>query len=770
MNRSSDATFSRSAGREGKGVPGSGSGAEAGAERPPAQGPEQPPAQGPEASSHADSFGPDSGTSSGPGRGSASPQGSVFHADPALADSTLADDTWVAALPEGFAGRLSFRGAGSLGYDQTVSALQRLGMLVSWAQAQQARVAARLEVLFARDIAEASGREEPALALSLAAAEASAVLNIPHMTAMQLISDSSRLCADAPETLTRLSEGKIALQHARIILEETHNLPTNILEVPEVEAAAGAGPGAGPAAAGAAADAVGPASGPAANDPSAKDRSAEDLGQLNLGLDGPSAPGGEGTCPGPSSTPASGSHGAEGTDGADGEGGAHGSGGEGGAHGSDGEGGAHGADGAQGEGGADGEQGEGGAAATAGSDVPAEVLTVRAAFERDLLAAAEGRTAAGFGRRARRLRESRFPDLIPVRHRQAKDKRRVMFQPLPDGMSSLSAIIAAEKGQAMFAALTSAAKAGKRAGDPRTMDQLRADILTELLLEGEPAAEHAPGVGADTSRDSGAADGTGSDSGSGYEAGSGSGRRTGSGFGSRSGPDSGSGGRPGTGSGSGSGPLKTTDTSAAPRNGTIRKDKRPRRAERHRNQNRSKVRTEVMVLINADTLAGLDENPAELNGYGPISAETARTMILDALHWTPLLQDPTTGEILNVGRTRRIPAGLKRWLQARDGTCRFPGCPVSVTHAEIDHTTPFSHGGPTDHSNLEHLCPKHHRFKTLGHWKARQPQPGTIEWDSPTGRTYATDPALDYARSQTPPKQPDRSLEALQADNDPPPF
>ena len=134
-------------------------------------------------------------------------------------------------------------------------------------------------------------------------------------------------------------------------------------------------------------------------------------------------------------------------------------------------------------GGAAGSDGPGRSSRSAAVDGPASpVLTVRAAFERDLLAAAEGRTAAGFGRRARRLRESRFPDLIPVRHRQAKDKRRVMFQPLPDGMSCLSAIIAAEKGQAMFAALTGAAKAGKRAGDPRTMDQLRADTLTELLL------------------------------------------------------------------------------------------------------------------------------------------------------------------------------------------------------------------------------------------------------------------------------------------------
>jgi len=119
-------------------------------------------------------------------------------------------------------------------------------------------------------------------------------------------------------------------------------------------------------------------------------------------------------------------------------------------------------------------------------------------------------------------------------------------------------------------------------------------------------------------------------------------------------------------------------------------------------------------------------------------------MVLQALSWTPLLQDPTTGEILGVGRRRRIPAGLKRWLQARDGTCRFPGCAVNVTRSEIDHTTPWARSGPTEHSNLEHLCPKHHRFKTLGHWKARQPEPGSIEWTSPTGRAYRTEAALDY--------------------------
>ncbi|MFZ3416186.1 DUF222 domain-containing protein [Arthrobacter sp. 3Tela_A] len=637
-----------------------------------------------------------------------------------------------------------------------MSALHRLGMLVSWAQAQQARVAARLEVLFARDIADASGREEPALAMSLAAAEASTVLNIPHMTAMQLISESSRLCADAPETLTRLSEGKIALQHARIILEETHNLPAH---VPDVEAPTVDGAGADPA---------------PTNE--AENASAEDSGQLDLGLDG------EGTQSGDEGSGPESPNVAQ----------------------------------------------TGGDSADATAPAKTEGLTVRAAFERDLLAAAEGRTAAGFGRRARRLRESRFPDLIPVRHREAKDKRRVMFQPLPDGMSCLSAIIAAEKGQAMFAALTGAAKAGKRAGDPRTMDQLRADTLTELLLEGEPVPTttgpgSGPGTAASSQDESGtgtpASDGCGcrgaTSTGTGTATFPGSpgtaafpGTGTGTGVGvgtdtaTFAGPSTGNGTAtfPGSGPGPGTGvgigtaggtaqvkPLGTpteigseteTETgpvpdSSGPLASTPRTNpgpKRPRRAERHRNRNRSKVRTEVMVLINADTLAGLDENPAELNGYGPISADTARAMILEALHWTPLIQDPATGEILNVGRTRRIPAGLKRWLQARDGTCRFPGCSVSVTHAEIDHTTPFSHGGPTDHTNLEHLCPKHHRFKTLGHWKARQPEPGTIEWESPTGRSYATGATLDYQSKRAPAGSSSLGQETPGPDDDPPPF
>ena len=151
------------------------------------------------------------------------------------------------------------------------------------------------------------------------------------------------------------------------------------------------------------------------------------------------------------------------------------------------------------------------------------------------------------------------------------------------------------------------------------------------------------------------------------------------------------------------------------------------------------------MIISAETLFGADDAPAELNGYGPISAEAARRLIRQVRHWTGLVQDPQSGEILAVGRRRRVPAGLARWLQARDGTCRFPGCSVNARRSELDHTQPYAMGGPTDHRNLEHLCPKHHRLKTLGYWTARQPEAGTVEWRSPLGRRYSTAAQLNLA-------------------------
>lgn len=128
MNHFSDTPFPRSADRDGGGAPGVETGGLSGASSRGSSGGLSGASSGdaPSASPGASPFDP-----SGFAGGFAA---SVFCAAPALAEDAVAD-----ALPEGFAGRLSFRAAETLGYEQSVSALQRLGMLVSWAQAQQAR-------------------------------------------------------------------------------------------------------------------------------------------------------------------------------------------------------------------------------------------------------------------------------------------------------------------------------------------------------------------------------------------------------------------------------------------------------------------------------------------------------------------------------------------------------------------------------------------------------------------------------------------------------
>lgn len=329
-------------------------------------------------------------------------------------------------------------------------------------------------------------------------------------------------------------------------------------------------------------------------------------------------------------------------------------------------------------------------------------------FERELLNVAEGRTCAQFIRTARRLRERRWPGSIQERHRSAVDKRGVSLDPRADGMAELTAFIAAEKGQAIFTALTAAARGRRRDGDSRTMDQLRADIFSLLILT--PDRPLTPGEGGGSAQ-----------------------------------PDSES---PLS---AGDGPLCPGDSCGSTQPGRIcagAEASFPRSVDDSTPDGTEGINPEIMVLIPADTLFGGNNQPAELNGYGPISAEAARRLARQALHWTGLVQDPATGAILAVGRRRKVPAGLKRWLQARDGTCRFPGCSVSAARTEIDHTVPWSQGGPTEHGNLANLCPKHHRYKSLGFWSAHQPAPGVLQWQSTLGRQYRVEPQLDYAREK----------------------
>jgi Domain of unknown function (DUF222) len=89
--------------------------------------------------------------------------------------------------------------------------------------------------------------------------------------------------------------------------------------------------------------------------------------------------------------------------------------------------------------------------------------------------------------------------------------------------------------------------------------------------------------------------------------------------------------------------------------------------------------------------------------------------------------------------TRRSPGpALKRWIIARDRTCRAPGCTMPAMVCDIDHTRRHTDGGLTTHRNLGLLCRRHHRLKDTAGWTLVQVRPGIFIWRSPRGRTYRT--------------------------------
>ncbi|MEO6086051.1 MAG: DUF222 domain-containing protein [Umezawaea sp.] len=152
----------------------------------------------------------------------------------------------------------------------------------------------------------------------------------------------------------------------------------------------------------------------------------------------------------------------------------------------------------------------------------------------------------------------------------------------------------------------------------------------------------------------------------------------------------------------------------------------------------SNVQVSLQVTVPVSMVMGLDDQPGELAGHGPIDATTARALSGDAT-WRRLLTDER-GTLVEVGRrTYRPPAALRDFVQARDKTCVFPGCSVPAHRADLDHTTAFP-GGPTEAANLGVMCRAHHRLKQGPSWTVAQPTPGTFVWTSPSTRVYVREP------------------------------
>ncbi|MCI9871769.1 HNH endonuclease [Arthrobacter humicola] len=335
----------------------------------------------------------------------------------------------------------------------------------------------------------------------------------------------------------------------------------------------------------------------------------------------------------------------------------------------------------------------------------------RAAVDEEL--APDTGTFAGAGDRslvaaARAAAYRLDPRSVTERAAHAATERHVSLRPAPDTMCHLTALLPVTAGVAVYKALTGHADTLRAAGDPRGRGQLMADALVERTtgIPGGISGVEIQLVITDRAL---------------FQAGAEPARLPGYGtvpagwarslINGTAGAHSGDGG----GSPGHSGPPGPG--AAAP------------------NTDR-----------NGDGQSG---GPPQPGGTAGRADDPAFTLWLRRLY-----THPGTGELIAMdSRARLFPAGHRRFILARDDTCRTPYCDAPIRH--LDHIVPWHTGGPTTTDNAAGRCEACNHTKETPGWKARpgpEAAPGsassigarhTIELTTPTGHTYrSTAPPL----------------------------
>jgi hypothetical protein len=416
-------------------------------------------------------------------------------------------------------------------------------------------------------------------------------------------------------------------------------------------------------------------------------------------------------------------------------------------------------------------------------------------------------TPATLGQAARRRAVQVDPGGATVRVRAARRSRTVRLCDSVDGTAALYARLRAEEAVALYTGLDTHARAMRGAGDPRSLDTLRADLLVASLTTRTSAA-------ASPDDQSAAAPGD---------------QSTTPGRAGRTGPAD----APAPAEQSAAGPAQRSPAAeaqqspaAAPSKPTVWSSghgyeicfdpppsvqpddpppddpvwdtylHRPPGTDPDTGPDpgadlppplwRTGMTVEVQVVVALSSLLGLDHDPALLRGYGAVPVEAVYDICsaAEAGGATTTLRglfcDPTDGRLLTMeAKARSFSGSLRAFAVSRDHTCRLTGAPIT----DIDHILERASGGATSAGNGQALAaypnrtlkahpavrstpaPERPRGDGLDAYRHHAP---TVTWTLPSGHAHhcVPPPTLGYGSDAHPPPPPPSPPAPYDGDND----
>ena len=269
---------------------------------------------------------------------------------------------------------------------------------------------------------------------------------------------------------------------------------------------------------------------------------------------------------------------------------------------------------------------------------------------------AETRPVGVFRRRLRALIDNARAATLAERHAEALTSRRVFTEPADDGMAWLMALMPAVEAHAAMNRITEMGRRiVARDGETRSLDQVRADILGDLLIDGDTAGlpDQTRGIRASvvvTVPVLALLDGA----------------------------------------------HETAARDVPVRNGVEDTD-----AADDRDGADHGVRP-------PPALKGTNDPPV-VEGLGPIPLDRAKELCGGVDGWMRVLTHPETGMVLSVGREKyRPPPSLRRLVRWRADRCMAPGCSVPASRCEIDPPHPLLHPPLRDGRSLGGVGPTSH--------------------------------------------------------------